>query len=318
VTRVGVAVDVGGTKILSAASDVPEHPARVPTEVNGGQQALMWQIVRAVRYWRIRPGERVVIASPGHLDLDAGRVLEAANLPFRDYSIVARVAERTQCEVELIGDATAATVAELSRPDRARHRDGLYVTISTGIGMGAIRAGRLDWSVGNGENELGHIPIDHTPEAELCGCGRRGCLEAYGSGASIIRRYTAAVRGRGGADVLGGRHAPLTVSDVVAAGALGDQDASEVIDLALTHLSHALVRAVQDVGASIVVLGGGVMVHTGLFEPLRDRLGRLLGPEPVIERCALGGLSAIHGAAAVCERVEPVMTMLGGRWEQPA
>lgn len=311
----GVAVDIGGTKILSAASRDPRSTRRVKTRTGAGAEGVLHQVAESVLHWGAGLGGRVVVASAGHLDLELGRIREAANLPFRDYAIVRELSRATSREVELIGDATAATVAELTYGDRPRHANGIYVTISTGIGMGVVRAGRLDWENGFGDRELGHVQVESGAGAEDCLCGRRGCVEAYASGASIIRRYA---ERSSGDSALHADH-DLTVSEIVARAGRGDVCAGDVVDEALTYLARPLCGVVRRLRASILVLGGGVMVHSGLLSPLAERIRALMGSATlIIEPAAYAGLSAIYGAAAVCERRPEVINVLGGPWAQRA
>ncbi|QEW04319.1 ROK family protein [Microbacterium lushaniae] len=310
-TRAGAVVDVGGTKVVSASSASPENSRRWATDVEHGADALADQISDALRFWEIRAGERAVVASAGYLDVGLGRVRRASNLPFIDYPLRDRLRELLGCRVELVGDATAATVAELTHRSRRAHENGLYVTISTGIGMGVVRERRLDWLAGNGDRELGHVRVDQAPDAEICGCGRRGCLEAYGSGSSIVRRY--AELSRIDAVPLTSPD-ELTVSDVVRACDAGDVRARTVIGDALGYLTTAIANASRESEASVLVLGGGVMVHAGLFEPLRQRLLVETGSRISIERSLFGEHSVLHGAAAICERDSEVVRALGEDW----
>lgn len=299
--RAGIAVDVGGTKIESAESAAPDTVHRILTRVDEGADGLTRQVLSAIDRWAPRPGEHIVVASAGHLDRPAGRVISAANLPWRDHPLVDTIAAATGCEPELIGDATAATLAELAHPSRARHRDGLYVTVSTGIGMGVVRDGLLDWQDGIGERELGHVRVATGDDAARCGCGRRGCLEAYSSGSGMVRRYL---------DLTGGAVAEPTVAGVAAAAEQGEPAARLVLDQALDYLAMALTAAVTRVRATILVLGGGVLRQDGLFASLNDRLRARIGPGPAVERPIHGAHSTLHGAAALCERERRVMATL--------
>ena len=105
------------------------------------------------------------------------------------------------------------------------------------------------------------------------------------------------------------------MSDIVAEAGRGNQVARQVLDEALMRLSTAIVAIVRRLSASILVLGGGVMVYSGLFGPLVDRVHTMMnGDSLIIEPAAYGDLSAIHGAAAVCERSTETIEILGGPW----
>ena len=65
------------------------------------------------------------------------------------------------------------------------------MTISTGIGGGLVLDGRLYRGVAGNAGELGHLTVVY--DGRPCGCGRRGCLEAYASGTNIARRAREAI-----------------------------------------------------------------------------------------------------------------------------
>lgn len=95
----------------------------------------------------------------------------------------------------------------------------IYVTVSTGIGGGAITDGR---PFAAAEEEW--LPIsDICPmlNGELCPCGNRGCFEAYGSGTAFTRR----ARARAMAcdeTTLGAKGSEIHSCDVFAAARNGD------------------------------------------------------------------------------------------------
>jgi glucokinase len=68
----------------------------------------------------------------------------------------------------------------------------VYITVSTGIGGGAVIDGRLMRGSNGNAAELGHIPL--TMDGPRCGCGNPGCWEVYASGTAIARRTREALR----------------------------------------------------------------------------------------------------------------------------
>ena len=73
----------------------------------------------------------------------------------------------------------------------------LFVAIGTGIAGGYVVDGRIDPGAHGAAGEIGHIVVRTGPDAAPCGCGARGCLEAYASAAAIARAYARAGRRRG-------------------------------------------------------------------------------------------------------------------------
>jgi hypothetical protein len=65
-------------------------------------------------------------------------------------------------------------------------RDVLCVYVGTGVGAGVVIGGRLYAGATHLGGEIGHTKV--VPAGRLCGCGMRGCLEAYASGYHIQKR----------------------------------------------------------------------------------------------------------------------------------
>ncbi|HVM70042.1 MAG TPA: ROK family protein, partial [Gaiellaceae bacterium] len=168
----------------------------------------------------------------------------------------------------------------------------VYLTISTGVGGGIVIDGRLyRGATGNG-GELGHVTVDCA--GRVCrGCGRRGCLEAYVSGTSIIERAREAGL------------APQSASDVAEAAAAGDAAAREVWDGTTDALACGLTSIVNLFEPELVVLGGGVVNGAGeaLLGPVRERVAReAMAPAAGAARIVaaeLGPHVGVVGAAAI-------------------
>src|SRR5438105_675014 len=82
---------------------------------------------------------------------------------------------------------------------------------------------------------LGHIIIEMT-QPRLCGCGRRGCLEAYGSATAVVKRTVEALAQDGGASSLHGVH-ELTARAVFDAAATGDTLAARIVEETAYYLA---------------------------------------------------------------------------------
>jgi predicted NBD/HSP70 family sugar kinase len=301
----GIAVDVGGTKILVAAVDGDDAVVRVPTRLDAGAEGIVDQIVRTVERIAVADdGGPVVVASPGELDTAAGVVRYAANLPFRGFPLAAALSERLGKPVTLMGDATAAAVAEFSSGAAGSSDHGAYVTVSTGIGMGLVVDGKLITGVDGHAGELGHVSV--RPHADVrCRCGQRGCLEAYASGRGLADRAREALE-REPDTIL--RHLPearVTARDVIAAWREDDGLATRLVTQAIDLLATAIAAVVRVLAPEVVVLGGGLLLSGGLVEPVRERVAQLLSPNDGDVRARLrpagyGEYSALRGAAAIC------------------
>ena len=223
--------------------------------------------------------------------------------------------------MRLVGDATAATVAEFCSGAAAGARHGAYVTVSTGIGMGLVVDGRLVAGLDDQAGELGHIPV--RPGGAPCGCGQRGCLEAYASGRGLADRARDACREGARSSLRALEPERISARDVVAAARREDDLAMGLVDDAVELLAGALATLVRLLAPQVLVLGGGVLGSSGLMDPVRERVVALLEPNAAglrerIRPAVHGELSALRGAAAICRADEAAVALMGGGAERLA
>lgn len=125
------------------------------------------------------------VASAGPLDLKKG-VVKPANLPYESIPLVEPLEEALGLRVSLMNDANAAALGERNFGAGKGRENLVYVTISTGIGGGAIVDGHLLVGKDGNAAEIGHVVVDPA-ERLTCGCGGKGHWEAYCSGRGIPR-----------------------------------------------------------------------------------------------------------------------------------
>jgi glucokinase len=286
-------VDIGGTKVLVALGTAGRvlDRARLPTSGWPTSADLVAAVAGAALDLAGRNGVELraaLVAVPGTIDRAAGTVVSAANLPFRRFPLAASLSQGLDgLEVVIEDDANCGVLGEAAFGSARGSDDAVYVTLSTGIGMGALVNGRLVRGGHGAAGELGHILV--VREGRLCGCGRRGCLEAYASGSGIAgqgRELLAA----GGAPVLAAAVAgpdAVTAREVIAAAAAGDADCAAVLAGAVELFGDALrtVRCVLD--PEVVVLGGGLMSNPAFAGLALSAVGTL-GAVSVLD--AVGGL----------------------------
>ncbi len=127
------------------------------------------------------------IGAPGPLDMKAGIMHASPNMKKWDnIPIVDFISGKFRPKVHLDNDANAGALAEwLFGAGRGR-KNMVYLTMSTGIGGGIIAEGKLVRGRDLLAGEMGHIVLD--PEGPACGCGLRGCYEAFCGGKSVAQR----------------------------------------------------------------------------------------------------------------------------------
>jgi glucokinase len=249
----------------------------------------------------------VGIACGGPLDPVAGIIQSPPGLPRWDgVPLVAMVTAALSRPAVVDNDATAGALAEW-RYGAGRGgtvRDLVYLTISTGVGGGLILDGRVHRGAAGNAGELGHLTVDY--RGRQCGCGRRGCLEAYASGTSIAARAREALDSDVPSTL---RDLPaVTARDVAEAAAAGDLVAAAVWDETTEVLGSAVANVLDAFNPELVVLGGGVTrAGRQLLDPVRE-LGLALAMPPArgsadVVLAELGeDLGVVSAAAVAFER----------------
>lgn len=258
-----LALDIGGTK-LAVAMMSPDGTTHAflsdPTEKERGPEAVIAHLFdmgrRSIAAAGIGAPSAVGISCGGPLDAAAGVLTRPLHLPgWIDVPIVALAEAEFGVPAVVENDATAAVLGE-HRFGAARNRDiALYLTLSTGVGGGAIIDGRLHRGAAGNGGEFGHITV--RPGGRDCACGRKGCLEAYASGTSIAARANDLLAATDRPSAL--RELPVVRAEhVSAAAAAGDPVASELWDDTCDLIGQAVTDLVNLFEPHIVVLGGGV------------------------------------------------------------
>ena len=120
----------------------------------------------------------VGIGSTGQFNLSEGFMISNPNLKlFQNVPFRAMLSERTGKTVVLENDGNAACWGEHACGAGKGVNDMVFFTLGTGIGGGIISKGELVHGSADNGAELGHLII--YPDGRVCGCGQRGCVEAY-------------------------------------------------------------------------------------------------------------------------------------------
>lgn len=218
------------------------------------------------------PVVEVVVAVPGRIAPDDGRVLSAPNLDWTEVPLVGRLLahpELAGLSVRAQNDNRLSVLTEID------HRPGesfIYLRGSTGIGGAVVLDGALMTGTHGWAGEFGHTVIE--PGGATCRCGRHGCLEAYVSYHALRERAGL------GDDVL--------IEDLVEALSLRS-DRAEVIGMIGRSLGLAIANALNVLDLTTVVL-------SGYLAPIADEL------EPVIRETVEQHALAVEAGPVLIER----------------
>ena len=225
-------------------------------------------------------------ASPGEIDVEAGAVLLAANVPgFSERvelgPIVSELVDGV--EVKVGNDVSVGVLGEFSRGAGRPFRNLLGVWVGTGVGGGLILDGVLHDGRGAG-GEVGHMVVE--PGGLRCPCGRRGCLEAYAGGSrwSGGRRKLVKQGRKTELFSIMKKQGRTSLSSGVYARALkrGDKLTKKLIDDAVWALGVGLASAQNLLDLEAIVIGGGLGDRLG--QPFVDRIVEAMTAAPVRAR----------------------------------
>jgi len=267
-----IAIDVGGTHLRAAAyapdSHTPLKHERIKT--HAPNEKIFDRMAALVESVWIGKVNAIGVSSPGPLDSRTGVVMAPPNMKeWRDFPLTTNLMKRFGVPAFLDNDANLAGLAEWKFGAGRGHHDVLYLTISTGVGGGVILADRLLQGHHGLAAELGHVIVDPSRSAPLCGCGFRGHLEAFSSGTGI-EHYVADELAAGRKSTLTGRPSARAIAD---AANDGDHLARKAYARAGEYLGIGVANYLHIFDPSIVILGGGVsMSGKLLFEPFEASL----------------------------------------------
>lgn len=315
-------IDLGGTNIKVGVVDdlgrplswltIPTEPKKGPEDAAGRMGRV---VIEAAEKAGLKPADlaRVGLGSPGTMDLPAGKLIRPVNIRGWDhFPIRDRVAAHCGLPVTFVNDAAAAAYGEFWVGSGRDFHSLVLFTLGTGVGCGIIIG---DLAI-NGEHshgaECGHIIIDYSDDARLCGCGRRGHLEAYASATAVVKRMRELLEAGRPSSLQGkleqGRR--LTPKLLAREAEQNDALSLEIIAETACWLGIGIVNLMHTIDPSGVLLGGA-MTFGGNETPLgrqflawiKEEVARrafpLLAERTAIDFASLGGDAGYIGAAGL-------------------
>jgi putative N-acetylmannosamine-6-phosphate epimerase/predicted NBD/HSP70 family sugar kinase len=301
-----VAIDIGSTYIKSGLVDRAGEVSladRILTRASGGRDAIAAGASLAIQSALTLARERGIdpiglgIATGGAIDARDGTVFGATdNLPgWAGFDLRGFAVDRFHLPTWVNNDAHAAALAELHFGMGRGVSDFVAITIGTGVGGGIVSGGKLMRGCLGFAGSFGHhtIRFDGRP----CNCGRRGCLEAYVSTASLIHEY----RELSGQSLnVEDAESALKISQLASAG---DSCALEAYSILAGYLGEAAANLFNILDPKIILISGGLVEgHPHFAAQVEDRVTKLIHfgakRRPRIQMSAAGQFTGLQGAAA--------------------
>lgn len=270
--QISLGIDLGGTKVAVGICKEGEILKKVifPTQAENGFDAVIKVITDAFEHVTAGFDKKniagVGIGSAGQIDGETGEVIYSPNLNWRNAPLGVALKEKLNLEVRVLNDVRAATVAEHKFGNGKNCDNFVNIFVGTGVGSGFVINGQLVNGVTNSAGEIGHVCLD--PEGPVCGCGNKGCLEAFASGTGM-ENYTRSLLKSGRKSILHelaeGRLENVKGPLIGQAAEKGDAVALEAIKRVGTYLGIALANVHTMLNPEVILLGGGMMALKPYF-----------------------------------------------------
>jgi glucokinase len=282
--RLFVGLDVGGTTMKAAVVDDAGKPLSEPAVLEtrpelGQDQGLATMcaaICAAIDAARLKMKDiaAIGVATPGLMDIKGGLILDPPNLkPWKNVPVRDHVKKTFGKPTAFQNDANAAAYGEFWVGAAQEARSMILYTLGTGVGGGVILHDVIVEGEHSHGGELGHMRIAPPDTGRLCGCGARGCLEAYASATNVVRRareeMAANRKPTRMRDYFTANDDEFTAKVVFDLADAGDEMAEKVVDDTAYYLALGACGAMAVVDPEMIVFGGG-MAEAG--EPFRARI----------------------------------------------
>jgi len=194
---IGIGVDIGGTFVkffvLNERGEII-HKEKIETDSSKGVHYFIAQLGDFINRMKAEfAGQEIAVGvgAPGDVDNKRGILRYNPNLKFTDaddWPIADQLETYTGIRPTVANDATLAAWGVYEEDLKRQGQNVLVVTLGTGVGGGMILNGELYQGSHGTAGEIGHIKIADIQTSYQCGCGARGCLEAFVGTIGIRRR----------------------------------------------------------------------------------------------------------------------------------
>ena len=310
-----IGIDLGGTNIVAGVVDnkyniiaKAECKTAVPrpeAEVCDSMAAVVKEAMKKAKI-KIDEVAHIGIGVPGAVNPETRVIETSPNLFFQNWEIAAMMEERLHKYVKVENDANAAALGEFLAGSAKGSKNAVAITLGTGVGGGII----IDGKIYSGSNfagaELGHMVI--VKDGNQCGCGRKGCWEAYASATALINMTKEAIKNEkpefsymlnavgDDLDKVNGKTAFDAMRD-------GDATGTEVVNKYIGYLATGLINVINIFQPDVLCIGGGISKEgETLLGPLRaiieqERFTKHNDKQTLVCAASLGNAAGIIGAA---------------------
>ena len=310
--KYNIGVDIGGTNVKIALVDekgIIAYSNSVPTRAEMGYEYTIQNIINTIKESLKESNNDIAniggigFGLPGQIDSMNGVVRLLPNIPgWVEVPLAKIVQSEFNVPVKLDNDVRVATLGELNFGAGKGCQNLVCITVGTGVGSGIVLNGQLVRGASMTAGELGHVIVEKD-NGQICGCGARGCLEAYASGPSVVKMakdYIAGGKSTKFKEIAQGNE--ITPFMVYEAAKQGDAVAKQIFNIVGEYLGVALVSVVNLLNPEKIIVGGGVgQAGDLILNPVREAIQRRCIPTSAaaveVVQAQLGESAGVVGAS---------------------
>ena len=312
-----VGIDLGGTNIVAGVVDQDYNiiarascKTNVPRPEADGCDSMAAGVKEAIKKAKRKMDDidYIGIGVPGAVNPETRIIETSPNLFFKNWEIAKMMEERLHKYTKVENDANAAALGEFLAGSAKGTKNAIAITLGTGVGGGII----IDGKIYSGSNfagaELGHMVI--VKDGRECGCGRKGCWEAYASATALINMTKEAIRNEKAEFSYMLHLADDDIDNVNGKTAFdaqqaGDNTGAEVVNQYIGYLATGLINIINIFQPDVLCIGGGIAGQgENLLVPLRtiieqERFTKYNDKQTKVCIASLGNDAGIIGAACL-------------------
>ena len=304
-------VDLGGTNtkigILDSVGHIIESTSIKTESIKGIRDTFtrIWNSIKELADKNNIMVEGIGMGIPGPV-IHQSVVSFFANFPWEDNTDCSKLMkEISGLPMKLDNDVNVIALGEAKYGAGKGYESSVTIALGTGVGGGIYVDGRLISGFTGAGGEVGHMKI--VKDGKLCGCGQKGCFEAYASATAIIREATSRLivnKTNLIYEMIDGDLTKLEAKHVFDAAKKGDKFAIDIVDYEAEYLAMGIGNILNIINPKAIILGGGVALAGDiLLDALKEKLPKyamnatLEGIE--ILQAELGNDGGVKGASAL-------------------
>lgn len=310
-----IGIDIGGMTIKGGVVDengVISTRKTIVTSPGKEDVLIVRDIANLIEDLVIASGKNksdfsgVGLGCPGSIYDEKGIVRYSCNINFRNTPMAKMLEEMTDMDnIKVSNDANCAALAETLFGAGNGAKNSVMVTLGTGVGTGIVVDGKLLTGNRSAGAEGGHIQINLG--GVVCGCGKKGCYEAYASATALMNQVQSACE-RHPDSMLAQAVEDYGISGKVVfdCAEKGDKTAIAVMKRYIKYVGIGLVNFANIFFPEVIIIGGGISNQgDNIIKPLqryvsRNVYGAVYSPKIKVVAATLRNDAGIIGAAALC------------------